>query len=165
MSRVVSVDLIAAAKLSADVPRGYSDEDLKTALIQYEKFLLLAAKNRREHLVPTKEIDMMWHLHMLHPRAYYKDCMDMFGDILDHNGGYSLRNGETKGLAAALQITAALWEQEFGEGYSAAKASCPADKVSCIAPYISADKIAGSGTRLASCMSGVQGSLSGFIRA
>ncbi len=170
MSQVISVDLVTAAKLSDDVPRGYTDEGLNTALLQYEKFLMLAAKNRSERLVPTKEIDMMWHLHMLHPRAYYNDCMDLFGDILDHNGGYGLRPDEPEGLAVASDVTMKLWEQEFDESYLGDTVSCRAGKVTDVASCMADGETLSPVKQLASCafascLSEGQGNFPGVIRA
>jgi len=36
-------------------------------------------------LVPTKEIDEVWHLHMESPVSYYNDCLSFCGKIIDHD--------------------------------------------------------------------------------
>lgn len=118
MSQIVSIDLVSAAKRSPDIPDGLSDQRLKTAADRYEKFLLLAARYRNADLIPTKEIDMMWHLHMLHPRAYHKDCMNLFGDILDHDGGFGSDPSEANEHLSTLHATRELWKKEFGEDYA-----------------------------------------------
>ena len=40
------------------------------------------ARHPDRRLAPTREIDHMWHLHMLHPRAYQDDCQRVFGSVL-----------------------------------------------------------------------------------
>lgn len=123
----ISVDLVAAAKRSDDVADEYTHDDLVDAVGQYRKFLALAVKYRDQPLVPTKQIDMIWHLHMLHPRAYYHDCMALFGQILDHEGVSANAQDEQDVQFASLNVTSALWKKEFGESYMADPASCMAD--------------------------------------
>jgi hypothetical protein len=51
---------------------------------------------------------------MLSPPAYHRYCPRLFGDILDHNGGFGVGEGELRKLAQVLEETAKLWQQEFG---------------------------------------------------
>lgn len=60
----------------------------------------------------------MWYAHMLHPVAYYRDCIDNFGEIIDHDGGFGAEEHEAPLLTATFQHTAELWEKEFGEPYT-----------------------------------------------
>jgi len=60
----------------------------------------------------------MWHLHMLHPRAYWNDCMRLFGMIFDHDGGFGKGDGELEVLKETFKTTARLWLSEYGEPYS-----------------------------------------------
>lgn len=117
MSRVISVDLIEAARRSEVFPKDWSTEQVEGALQRYEKFLLLAAKHPETPIAPTGEIDEMWHLHMLHPRAYYEDCMRVIGRILDHDGGFGKEPEEIPVLAETFERTSELWEQAYGEPY------------------------------------------------
>ena len=68
-------------------------------------------------LAPTRDIDLFWHMHMLSPLAYYKDCMMQFGKILDHDGGFGKGHGELPVLRKVFARTAELWEAEYGEPY------------------------------------------------
>jgi hypothetical protein len=111
---IVSVDLIDMARRSQDIPDSISDDSLKDALSRYKRFLLLVQRHPKRQLAPTRDIDMMWHLHMLSPRAYHSDCLRLFGDILDHNGGFGVGEGELLQLARAFEETAKVWQQEFG---------------------------------------------------
>lgn len=90
----------------------------------YIRFLKLIAgsietvKNKRgreykkiKHLiVPTLEIDLFWHLHMLYPDIYRSDCYANFGFLLDHNDKLS----ETE-LSKGRILTEDLWKKSFGE--------------------------------------------------
>lgn len=114
---IISVDLIEAAKRSDTFPRDWSPERLHRALARYERFLLLVAANPGVAVSPTRDIDEMWHLHMLSPRAYYEDCSRLFGEVLDHDGGFGKEPVEVPLLQATFERTARLWEEQFGEPY------------------------------------------------
>ena len=65
-SSLVSVDLVRAAQRSEEYFKGADVAQLQTAIDRYTKFLQLAARHPDRRLAPTREIDHMWHLHMLH---------------------------------------------------------------------------------------------------
>lgn len=114
---IISVDLLEAARRSESFPSDWSDAKVRRALKRYEQFLLLAAKHPGLAVAPTHDIDEMWHLHMLSPRAYYRDCMALFGEVLDHDGGFGKEPSEVAPLKATFERTVQLWEAEFGEAY------------------------------------------------
>lgn len=114
---VISVDLLAAAQRSDSFPKDWTPEKTELALLRYERFLLLAAKHPGHPVAPTRDIDEMWHLHMLSPRAYYQDCQKLFGGVLDHDGGFGKDPAEIPILKATFEETARLWHAEYGEPY------------------------------------------------
>src|SRR5437762_523872 len=105
----ISVDLVRAAQRSEDTPKEMTDAALEHAAARYEKFLLLVAKYPDRAIAPTKDIDFMWHLHMLHPRQYAADCQTLLGDILDHDGGFGAGEDELPILKQIFAETAKLW--------------------------------------------------------
>lgn len=114
----ISVDLAVAAHRVEDgffsnLPPSVTVE----AAERYQKFLTLIQKHPEAVIAPTRDIDEMWHLHMLHPVAYYRDCMSSFGEIIDHDGGFGSEPEEAPVLAATFDYTAHLWQQEYGEPY------------------------------------------------
>lgn len=121
MSSIISVDLFRSAKRSPTFPKEWTDEEIRRELGRYEKFLTLAQRYPGQPLAPTKNIDELWHLHMMHPRVYYEDCMRLFGDILDHDGGFGADANELPELQETFGKTAELWEKEFGEPYVSKK--------------------------------------------
>jgi hypothetical protein len=114
---VISVDLGEAARRSDSFPVGWSDEKLQAAIGRYERFLRLAAKHPDAPLAPTREIDEIWHLHMLQPVAYARDCHRLMGHLLDHDGGFGKAPEELPVLRATFESTAKLWREEYGESY------------------------------------------------
>lgn len=119
-SPILSVDLLRAADRSEIFSVGWTDEKLRQAVADYEKFLKLAAKYTDIPLAPTRDIDAVWHLHMLHPVAYANDCERLLGYTLDHDGGFGQTPDELPVLKKVFARTADLWEREYGEPYLAA---------------------------------------------
>ena len=113
--RLISIDLVRAAKRSEEL-KNLPEEELRENARAYERFLELAGRHRGA-LAPTRAIDQMWHLHMLHPVAYHRDCMRLFGRILDHDGGFGSVPEEEPLLKQVFEKTARLWEEAFGEPY------------------------------------------------
>lgn len=65
----------------------------------------------------------MWHLHMLSPVAYHRDCIRLFGSLLDDDGGFGKGEDEKAVLGACFEHTAARYEAAFGEAYAAHRES------------------------------------------
>jgi hypothetical protein len=84
----LSVDLVRAASRSESFPKDWIPTKIARAADDYARFLALARKHPRMALAPTRDIDLMWHLHMLHPVAYSADCKRLIGYVLDHDGGF-----------------------------------------------------------------------------
>ncbi len=113
----ITVDLIESARRSDHFPKEWSATKVQRALDRYTRFVLLAARHPGLALAPTRDIDEMWHLHMLSPRAYYEDCMRLFGEVFDHDGGFGKDASEVSMLRTTFERTARLWEAAYGEPY------------------------------------------------
>ena len=114
-----SEDMLEAAKRSTGPLSKLDDANRRYVLDRYRQFLLLAKRHPKQRLAPTADIDEMWHVHMLMPRAYAKDCTAYFGDILDHNAGFGHEPGELPKLRKYFDKSAELWKEEFEEEYLA----------------------------------------------
>ena len=55
------------------------------AVTRYAQFLELAKAHPNETLVPTLDVDLIWHVHMLSPLDYRDDCQSMLGKLLSHD--------------------------------------------------------------------------------
>lgn len=114
----LSVNLVQSAENCSGPLRGLERATLGTLEQRYKQFLALAHQHPALTLAPTGDIDEMWHLHMLHPRAYVNDCMALFGGIVDHHPDFAHADGATRAhLADCFATTAALWAQAYGEPY------------------------------------------------
>ena len=66
------------AKSGWDLARADAVETL------YKRFLLLSVEHPDKVVVPTEDIDEMWHAHILDTRKYHDDCMRVFGRFIHH---------------------------------------------------------------------------------
>ena len=87
----ISVDLAACAERQGGFLwqvrwAEYEREDfLCDALARYGKLVGLWATTEDTFLVPTYDIDLMWHAHMANPAAYAADCMRLIGRLIGHD--------------------------------------------------------------------------------
>jgi len=89
---------------------------------RYEKLFKLFGKGSL--IVPTKEIDDVWHLHMLDPVSYYKSCMTYHNKIIGHNPALENSQEEKSKLHSLFLETAKSWKATYGEEYSGLAADC-----------------------------------------
>lgn len=113
----ISVDLKDRWERFEDKDTKWSKTDLENAIIRYRKFLYLAKRHPNINIAPTKDIDTIWHLHMLSPVAYYNDCMSYFGTIFDHDGGFGHKPSELDELKNVFSLTQKIWMEDFNEEY------------------------------------------------
>ena len=96
---------------------GWALEQAFRAIGRYKTFLFVSYLYPEVLLVPTPEIDRVWHVHILHTRQYRKDCEMLFGRFIDHEPGSELW-GESHQqnfdeAFAQTQVLLALFEQHF----------------------------------------------------
>ncbi len=71
------------------------DWTLEKALLveaQYKTFLFMTL-TLSEAVVPTQDIDEMWHNHILDTRLYALHCKEVFGRFIDHFPYFGVRGG------------------------------------------------------------------------
>ncbi len=113
----ISTDLLRASYRSDDFPQDWTEEQRLRSLRRYRMWLGLKQRHPRARLAPTRDIDLFWHLHMLAPVAYQRDCARLFGRVLDHDGGYGKYLAEVPILVAVFRETALLWEELYRVAY------------------------------------------------
>ncbi|MEW6496929.1 MAG: hypothetical protein AB1589_31065 [Cyanobacteriota bacterium] len=95
---------------------GWTHQQAMRAISCYKMFLSLAYLYPHIPLVPTQEIDWVWHCHILHTRKYRQDCQMLFGRFIDHEpDGEFWEQGEPLSLETAFDQTQALFEHYFGK--------------------------------------------------
>ena len=91
-------------------------DQIHTAIHQYRKFLTLNVRYPGMNLVPTEDIDQIWHTHILDTENYASDCKKLFGKFLHHHPYFGEHSGETQDeRGGGVNKTSDLWGKEFGE--------------------------------------------------
>lgn len=115
LETVVSTHLRNQNKFIGDLKE--ADIVVTQEMIQrYEKFIRLFKKKHDTVIVPTFDIDVLWHAHMLTPEMYASDMKNVLGRVLDHDDGFDKNN-----LVAGFASTENIWEREYKEPYRIAK--------------------------------------------
>ncbi|KAJ2990820.1 hypothetical protein HDV02_004131 [Globomyces sp. JEL0801] len=85
---------------------------LQNAITRYQKWFKLMKLNTM--LVPTLDIDLAWHTHLLSPQSYYKWCTDCTKNrIINHDD--TIADGKLKD---SLAKTAEHWYNAYKEPYT-----------------------------------------------
>ena len=75
--------LIAKA-MSPESGYGWTESEAVEISELYRAFLFLCKLYPQEVIVPPREVDEFWHLHILDTRNYALDCEAVFGSYLHH---------------------------------------------------------------------------------
>jgi hypothetical protein len=97
----------------------------------YKRFLVLNLMYPDKQIVPNKEVDMFWHAHILDTIKYAEDCEQVFGRFLHHFPYFGLRGkADADRLLEAFEESRTLYQNAFGESYSASNSDCDAAQCS-----------------------------------
>lgn len=110
----LSLERVAYKLMSS---RGWTPEKTQVAISRYKLFLYLKSVYPATGLVPTSEIDAVWHAHievnLLH---YIHDTNYLFGYTLNHLSAVNETEEMRQFYGQASGKTTALFEQIFGAG-------------------------------------------------
>ena len=93
---------------------GWSSEHIERMAVAYKRFLILLARHPNVTIAPTRDIDTVWHTHILDTRKYAADCQRIFGEFLHHYPYLGLRGDQDRQVNAANALHE-LFVQEFGD--------------------------------------------------
>ena len=122
-SKLVDIDpLVASMNFDSivwkiiDSDKSLSKKEVRNSVEQYKKFLSLKRKYPDSTLVPTREIDSVWHAHILDTKNYADDCNMLFGKFMHHKPYFGQFSDESQDeMSSFYDQTSDLWEKEFGE--------------------------------------------------
>ena len=112
----MNFDRIVWKIIDSDKSFNLSKKEVRNSVEQYKKFLSLKRKYPDSELVPTEEIDSVWHVHILDTKNYADDCNMLFGKFMNHKpyfGPYSKESQED--MARWFEETSIFWQMEYGE--------------------------------------------------
>ena len=86
VSEIDSLNLnrIIAKSMNKDSGYGWDFYDAEAISSMYRVFLFLSKLYPNQVIVPPREVDEFWHLHILDTRNYIKDCEKIFGSYFHH---------------------------------------------------------------------------------
>lgn len=90
-------------------------QEWDAAELEYRRFLTLKRFYPSVALVPSKQVDAIWHAHILDTRAYREDCQQVFGRFIDHYPYFGIYGADDyQELKNAFAQTVSLYEKHFG---------------------------------------------------
>ena len=113
-----------AAQLMHTQPQR-SCRSIMRAIADYLEFLYLVDRHPHSRLVPTIEVDEVWHHHILDTRKYAEDCQTLFGRFIHHAPHTGVYNEEARlAQLRAFALTQALYRHYFGRTIGAVPSGC-----------------------------------------
>jgi hypothetical protein len=119
VDKLDSLNLAAVAQklMSKKNGNGWTEEQTQAAIARYKMFLTLHFIFPERSLVPTQEIDEVWHNHiLLNTEQYFQDCQHLFGHFLHHCSVDEVDETDSQQQDAAFATTRNLFEEVFGIG-------------------------------------------------
>lgn len=102
-----------------NVAKLWTEEGVKDAIMQYKNFMFLLHKYHGKtdiKLVPSIEVDEIWHHHILDTRSYQRDCEKVYGYFMHHFPYFGMRGDDDfKDLNECFAKTQEIYFEEFGE--------------------------------------------------
>lgn len=113
----IDLEPIKAKLIDTREGKGWTLERANRTERLYKRFLYLCHIYGRTHpIVPTPDIDEMWHQHILDTRKYSDDCERVFGYFVHHYPYFGMRgDSDAAALQDAFGRTIELYNQHFPE--------------------------------------------------
>ena len=115
--RYLDLSPVKAKMLHPETESDWTEEQFSAAEQEYKKFLTLHLYYPDAVLVPTKNIDEVWHNHILNTVKYQKDCQDLFGSYMHHDPNFGLGEDDADQLTDFYNTTSELYSEHFDGDY------------------------------------------------
>jgi hypothetical protein len=113
--KALDLEPIATRLMHHEHGLGWSSEHVMQAIARYKMFLHLMYLYPNRVILPTREIDLVWHFHILDTRKYAVDCEYLFGYFLHHYpSSGSLAEADKAILERYFTETFTLFLKHFG---------------------------------------------------
>lgn len=111
----ITFGCIAFKLINPEEGEAWTLEQARQAIEKYRQFLILNYLYPDQIIVPSKEIDKVWHCHILDTQKYRLDCDTLFGEYMEHFPYYGIRDeSDRQALEESFSGTKALWVKHFG---------------------------------------------------
>jgi hypothetical protein len=113
---LIDLSMIKIKLMDEEEGQGWDEEFTAFAETRYKRYLCLQYLYPQKSIVPTKDIDLFWHQHILDTRAYARDCQTIFGRFLHHFPYFGMRgDDDAKKLLDSFEETKILYASHFLE--------------------------------------------------
>jgi hypothetical protein len=114
----VDFSMVKRKLMDEDEGQGWTQEYVDAVEIRYRRYLCMLFMNPNGSIVPTRDIDLFWHHHILDTRAYALDCQNVFGYFVHHFPYFGMRDEEdAKDLLSSFESTKIYYKSLFDEDY------------------------------------------------
>lgn len=116
LAKLSSIDFgpIAYKLINPEVGEGWSLQQATKAIEGYRRFLFLVYRYPEQQIVPSREVDEVWHTHILDTIKYRQDCDLLFAKFMDHWPYFGLKDAaERQALNDAFTETQQLMQKHF----------------------------------------------------
>ena len=121
MRRVDQIDLsmVKLKLMDEEEGQGWDQAFVDHVEKRYRRYLTMIIVTPDGSPVPTQDIDLFWHQHILDTRAYAKDCDEVIGYFVHHFPYFGMRGDEdAQNLQDAFEETKLIYSSLFGENYT-----------------------------------------------
>ncbi|MGQ0551820.1 MAG: glycine-rich domain-containing protein [Planctomycetota bacterium] len=116
--RSLDLSMVKQKLMDEEEGQGWTRQMTDIAEQRYHRYLCMLYMDPNGSIVPTSDIDLFWHQHILDTRAYARDCERVFGYFVHHFPYFGMRSEEdAKDLAASFEKTKVFYRHLFGEDY------------------------------------------------
>jgi hypothetical protein len=91
----------------------FTNSMINRARSRYKNFFLLISESLAPGIVPTSDIDLVWHTHQLSPVKYREFCHLITGKLINHEDKKPI-----EGLQVIFGESKSAWERRFGIPYA-----------------------------------------------
>jgi hypothetical protein len=120
MAKMQTIDLgmVKLKLMDADEGPGWSEQHASVMELRYRRYLCMLFLDPQGSVVPTRDIDLVWHQHILDTRAYAADCERVFGYFVHHFPYFGMRDDQdAQDLLDSFEQTNGTYRELFGEDY------------------------------------------------
>ena len=90
---------------------------LEESVMRYKSMLQLMKDHPTQFIVPTYDIDNIWHTHLAFPSSYHEYCIEMTGHKIHHDDDVGNDRSPGSFLLASTAKTEQLWQSTFGSSW------------------------------------------------
>jgi hypothetical protein len=134
ISAIQAMDLesVKVRLMDPELGEGWTREYADGIEAAYKNFLTMIVKYQEhaENILVAKDVDELWHTHILQTLKYAADCQAVFGTYLHHSPHIGERTAaDLERRVALAHQTQAIYEREFGGAVAAAWSGSHAGQV------------------------------------